>query len=417
MITQYLESILKKLEAGQDTTRVVLVFPNGTQVRSGSAPGRATITIRIKTWRAMVRYFVLRADGFCEGFARGEIDIEGDDLPILRLSKLNEHLRSYIEHRPMRNFARWLVQQYFYYFLGNNSDRQQTKENAKFHYEKPAEFFHKVLGDTYAYTEGYYITGTEDLDTAQRQKFEYIARKLRLEPGMKVVEVGSGWGYMSCYMAKEYGVSVVNYGIVPEQNKRMREMIKEWGVEDKVTIVDKEHRELEFEPNTYDRYVSIGVYEHAGYDFWEDWIRSISVGLKEGGIGFLSFSGFARESVSMPFMQKNVWPGSSLGPLPPTVEWLDRYRLHVIDIENLWWHYRKTMEEWARNFSKNMKEIQALDTEQYDERFMRTWRLWFEGCPAIFDEYHWNAQAWHITFMKGKHQENYPLTRDFLYKK
>src|SRR6185436_5239248 len=196
MLTNYLRRTLAKLEAGQGKTHIKLIFPDGKEVTSDSNR-EANLIIRIKTRPAIFRWLIFRGDGFCEGFARGDIDVEGEDLPILRLSKLNERLRGYNDHRPMRNFARWLTELYFYYFYGNNATRQDAKENAKFHYNKPAEFFHKVLGDTYAYSEGYYITGDEDLDTAQRQKFEYIAAKLQLKPGMKVVEVGCGWGYMS----------------------------------------------------------------------------------------------------------------------------------------------------------------------------------------------------------------------------
>jgi len=232
---------------------------------------------------------------------------------------------------------------------------------------------------------------------------------------MRVVEVGAGWGWMSCYLAKHYDVHVTNYGLVDAQNERMRQMIHDWGVEDRVTLVQKDHRDLLDEPEQYDRYVSIGVLEHAGRCCQEAWVESIQTCLKEGGVGFISALGHARENVNSSFINRLIWPGTDLIPLPKMIRWLDHQRLHVLDIENVWYHYQRAVEDWGRNFVENKERIQAIDHKRYDEAFFRAWRIYLEGCPVMFEENHWNAHCWHITFTKGKHKDYYPLTRDFLY--
>jgi len=117
-----------------------------------------------------------------------------------------------------------------------------------------------MLGDDCLYAEGYWSEGAATLVEAQRRRCDYICRKLVLRPGDRLVEVGSGWGDMAMLAAETYGADVVNYGLVPEQNRVMRR-----GLTGRVRIVERDHRDLILEPAAYDRYLSVGVYEHAAF--------------------------------------------------------------------------------------------------------------------------------------------------------
>ena len=117
------------------------------------------------------------------------------------------------------------VKRHFLEWRQNNKEFAQAKRNATFHYGLPTEFFHLVLGETYGYGEGFWNEDTRTLDEAQHNNFDLICRKLRLNPGDKLIEVGPGWGYMSMLAAEKYGADVTGYGIVESQNDGMRMLI------------------------------------------------------------------------------------------------------------------------------------------------------------------------------------------------
>ena len=369
------------------------------------------VLVRLKNYNVLWRYALYGADGFAEAYIREELDIEGD-LALRKLNQMNGNgARSLYSFFPP---ALWL-RNFILEWRTSNRTFEQARRNAIFHYNHPRAFYEFINGTTMGYTENYLVAETDDIDTAQRQKFEHIARKLFLKPGQKVVEVGTGCGYLACLMAKKYGVDVTNYGLVPMQNDILEEMKREWGVEDRVRNVVRDHRELQNEPDTYDRYVSVGVYEHAGKGIQEEWIRSIATCLKHGGVGFISCLGFAKQVTNGLFINTYIFPGTNVPSLSEMLLWMEKNNLHVVDIENLWYHYARALEMWAIRFNTHWPEIQKLDPARYTERFRRTWQVYLEGLSAIFSEGEWGVDLYHITFTKGKHKDFYPLTRDFIY--
>ena len=171
----------------------------------------------------------------------------------------------------------------------------RAKANAIRHYGLPFEFFRLLLGDDCFYAEGYWCEGATTLAEAQRQRCDYICRKLMLRRGDRLVEVGSGWGGMAMVAADTYGADVVNYGLVPEQNRVMQERLELHGLTDRVRIVERDHRDLMQEPAVYDRYLSVGVYEHAGFAGQPRWIESTATALKPGGIGMISTTSYIEQ--------------------------------------------------------------------------------------------------------------------------
>ena len=145
--------------------------------------------------------------------------------------------------------------------------------------------------------------------------------------------VGSGWGSMAMLAAEEYGAEVVNYGLVPEQNRVMQARLEQRGLSGRVRIVERDHRDLIREPATYDRYLSVGVYEHAGFAEQSRWIESIATALKPGGIGMISTTTYIEQFATEFLTIKYVFPGGSVPSLPRTLELLDHYGLHVVDVE------------------------------------------------------------------------------------
>ena len=147
-----------------------------------------------------------------------------------------------------------------------------------------------MLGETVGYSEGLWTPDTRTLNQAKFNNYEYICRKLRLEPGMTVLEVGAGWGYMPIYMAKRYGVEVTVYNPVRRQNDYMRERFRRHGLGGIIRLVEADHRDIVRESGRFDRLVSVGVHEHAGYSLtqYRLWAEAIAAALKQGGLGVVS---------------------------------------------------------------------------------------------------------------------------------
>jgi cyclopropane-fatty-acyl-phospholipid synthase len=246
-----------------------VVFSDNTTHHS-TRLGDPDVTIIFRNRRAEWRVALGGVFEFLEAYFKGDIDIVGEQ----GLRKLiNVGYRKpfgRVEHALTFVKRRWLE------WRQNNRDIAQAKRNATCHYGLPTELFHLVLGDTYGYSEGFWKEDTRTLDEAQHNNFDLICQKLRLGPGSKLIEVGPGWGYMSMLAAEKYGAEVIGYGLVGSQNDAMRMLMRSRNFPRKVTLVEKDHRDLQGEPSSYDRFVSIGVHEHAGRDCNEQWIRSIA---------------------------------------------------------------------------------------------------------------------------------------------
>jgi cyclopropane-fatty-acyl-phospholipid synthase len=388
-----------------------LIFPDGEEYQT--AAGTPKVTIIFKSKAALRRSILFDQIGLIEGYKEGLIDIKGHDA-LHELIKIGYKAGSNGFAWHVRNplsLAKKLLLQY----RTSNKSRKQAKRNAVHHYGMPAEFFRLFLGDTYGYTEGYYENGDESLDEAQHKKFDYICRKLRLQKGDKLVEVGAGWGYMSVLAAEKYGAQVTNYGLIEEQNRVMQRSIDEKDLNDKVKIVVKDHRELLNEPEKYDKYVSIGVYEHAGLDCQEEWIKSIAACLKPGGTGVISTLCHMNRQRTNYLIDKYIFPGGNMPGLADTIRYMENNGLTVVDMENLRPHYLRSLQEWYKLFVKNWPKIQAINPELFDESFKRIWSVYLLGSIEGFNSDSQRLNVFHIVFTKGRDVDFYPTNREFLY--
>jgi len=400
----YLRQIFKRLAGGQ-TAALHVTFADGTTWRNRDGEPAAGIVFRTRD--AERRTALLGYVGFFEAHFDGDIDINGARA-VGRLMRMAYNAGYRYRANPllatMRGYLEW---------RNSNRDPAQAKANARFHYGLPFEFFRLMLGDDCLYAEGYWLDGTKSLADAQRQRCDHVCRKLLLAPGDRLVEVGSGWGLMAILAAETYGAEVVNYGLVPEQNRVMQARLEQRGLTGRVRILERDHRDLMAEPGTYDKYLSIGVYEHAGRSCQPAWIKSIATALKPGGIGMISTTDYIAESTTEFLTIKFVFPGGSVPSLPRTLELLDRHGLHVVDIEELGWHYQRTAEHWLTNFETRWQEIQAIDPARFTERFRRIWTYYLCGVVEGFRPGGGNLNLHHITFTKGK--GHYPKERTFIY--
>lgn len=377
------------------------IYQNHTDAR----PNDAVITFRTAAseWYTLVFFY----QGLFESYIEGYVDLAGDR-PIAALSAMGraagfaagglwERLGN-----PLIG-ARQLLQEW----RQSNTDRERAIRNAEHHYALHPAMFEYMLGDTVGYSEGLWTSDTKTLDEAKYNAYEYVCRKLRLAPGLKVLEVGPGWGFMPIHMVKRYGVDVTVYNPVRRQNEYMRERFARHGVSDRIRLIEADHRDIAKEPGSFDRFVSIGVHEHCGWSRrqYRLWAHAIAAALKEGGIELVSTTSFMGRYMTNFLILKYIFPGGHLPSLPHTLIAFDRAGLMLVEVENLWPHYRRTVEQWRSNFARHWPRIEEADPAAFTERFRRAWMLYLEGTSESFTS---ALDLCHILFTKGRGADYYP---------
>ena len=341
---------------------------------------------------------------FLESYFNGDVDIVGEQ-GLRRLINIGfrkpfgriEHPLTFVKRRHLE-------------WRQNNKDSAQAKRNATFHYGLPTEFFHLVLGDTYGYSEGFWKEDTRTLDEAQHNNFDLICQKLQLTPGDSLIEVGPGWGYLSMLAAEKYGAEVTSYGLVASQNDGMRMLMQARNFQGRLTLAEKDHREPANEPSRYDHFVSVGVHEHAGRDCNEQWIRSIAIGLRPGGLGLISSTFNIKKRPTNYCTIKHMFPGGYIPSLAETLILMEQYGLDVRAIENRSYHYHRTVEHWLKNFETHWEAIHALDPARFNEKFRRAWLFYLAGAAETFEAAGEIINCYHITFVKGHFPGKGPST-------
>src|SRR3989338_315621 len=391
----------------ETTVSLRVVFPNRTEYRNHSS-NDPQVSIIFKNTKGLWKAFLLGGAGIAIAYVNGDVELEGKINLFGRIT-WNYDLKHPQSKVSVLKFPDWVYNKYLNW-KHNPRSIQTAKQNAIFHYNRGTALFQQYLDSTLMYTCAYWKDGTSTLEQAQIQKTDHVLKKLRLQPGQSLVDVGSGWGYLLIRAVEKYGVTGVNVSPTPDQNQYLQKQLKAKGLENKITIKQMDFRE---DNGVYDRYVSVGVYEHAGRDSHDEWIQCMARSLKPGGIGVLHWiSGEnANDAVSL-FMKKYIFPGAYLPSLGEAVECMAKNNLEVLDVENLRRHYHFTLKEWAQNFDAHWETIHNIDPKRFDEKFRRASRIYLHLCSEAFLD--GSLRLYQVTFSKGLTSE-YPMTRDFLY--
>jgi cyclopropane-fatty-acyl-phospholipid synthase len=400
------------MRSAHPTHRLRVTYADGSSSDCWQGDGEPEVEIVFKSQRAELHAAIEFYAGLFDGYIAGEIDILGE-AAMTKLARVGHEafdrwrkigLNRLFGQNPIVRIKQTLQQR-----RQDGRDLAQAKQNAIFHYGHDPRFFEYLLGDTVGYSEGYWPLGTDTLNQAKHNNYDRIARKLKLEPGLKVLEVGSGWGYLPILMAERYGAEVTIYNPVPRQNDYMRARFERHGLAERIRLVEGDHRDIAAEAGVYDRYVSIGVYEHVGRAGYDVWVGSIAAALKPGGIGMLSTTTKMVTEMTEYLTLRYIFPGGHLPSLPRTLETMDRHGLTLCDAENLWPHYQRTVQCWLDNLDRHWPEIQALDPVAFDERFRRIWTMYLGGTVEAFRS---GLDLHHLVFVKGREAALHNEARD-----
>lgn len=281
----------------------------------------------------------------------------------------------------------------------------RAANNVAHHYDLSATLYERFLDEDMQYSMAYYRSPDDTLEQAQRQKVDHIARKLRLEPGMTVLDVGCGWGGLGLGLHQRYGVNVTGISLSEEQLKVARRRADEAGVSDNVQFLYKDYREVE---GPFDRIVSVGMFEHVGLPMYRTFFKTMRQLMVDDGIAVLHTIGRADgPGASDSWTLKYIFPGGYAPALSEIVPHVEKAGFYITDVETLRLHYAYTLREWRRRFMEHRDEMEKI----YDARFCRMWEFFLASAESSFHN------AFHVNFhiQMSPKLETVPLTRDYMY--
>ena len=271
------------------------------------------------------------------------------------------------------------------YFL-NAQSKKRAYIVGKEHYDTGNDLFALMLDQRMIYSCGYW-DGANNLDQAQVNKLDLVCRKLHLKAGMKVLEIGSGWGGFAKYAAENYGVSVHGVTVSKEQMEYAQESCK--GLDTSFEL--KDYRDLY---GTYDAIVSIGMFEHVGYKNYRDYMQVARRCLDDNGLFLLHTIGRNTPSRSTdPWTNKYIFPNGMI-PSPAQISKSAQGLFVIEDWHNFGQDYDPTLMAWNENFQKNYDGLK----DKYDERFKRMWEYYLLMCAGTFRSR--RNQLWQLVLSK-----------------
>ena len=280
----------------------------------------------------------------------------------------------------------------------------KAKENVAHHYDLNGALYDLFLDRDRQYSCAYFENDNSTLEEAQLAKKRHLAAKLGIKPGMKVLDIGSGWGGLGLYLAEICGAQVTGVTLSEEQHKLSRERAVQRGVADKADDRLLDYRLLD---EKFDRIVSVGMFEHVGVGHYREFFAKCHALLKDDGIATLhSINRSDGPGATSAWVKKYIFPGGYIPALSEVLPHIERQKLYVTDIEILRLHYAETLKAWGDHFASNRERGKEI----YDERFCRMWEFYLAASEAAFRFAGMNN--FQIQFVKNQHA--LPLTRNYM---
>jgi cyclopropane-fatty-acyl-phospholipid synthase len=386
-----------------------VVYADGITERYGA--GAPKFTIRLRDDDPINLLADNLSMSFGEAYMSGRIDVEGDLADLVALAIRSglmsaigtvrglpgAALRAAARIRSVRPLAAAIL----------SLKRQQ--EDVAHHYDIGNDFFGLWLDESLTYSCAYFHTVSDTLEQAQRQKVEHSLRKLRLQPGETLLDIGCGWGALVMLAAERYGAAALGITLSGEQRAGAIAAIAARGLSERARVRLVDYGTLAREGRQFDKIVSIGMIEHVGKAHLGQFTGDLETMLRPGGLALLHFITGVKEGPVNRWVEKYIFPGSYVPTLSEMVHHLAARDFHIWDVENLGPHYRLTLDEWSRRFERAVPRIR----ETFEERFVRKWRLYLRGVSAGFREA--TLEVHQILVSRGK-PRNLSLTREDIYR-
>ncbi|SNT18715.1 SAM-dependent methyltransferase [Antarctobacter heliothermus] len=336
-----------------------------------------------------------------ECYTDGTLQIEGDDLPgLLNLLAVNQ---SFAE-MPLWYRVPRSIQGALRGFLQRNTPFS-ARRNVAHHYDLSDDLYRLFLDADMQYSCAYFTRPDMTLEEAQAAKKAHIARKLLIEPGMKVLDIGCGWGGMALTLARDYGANVTGVTLSENQLATAQARAKAEGLEDRVTFRLLDYRRLE---ERFDRIVSVGMLEHVGVPHYGEYFGKVRDLMADDGVAVIH--SIVKNGPPRPnnaWIDKYIFPGSYAPSASEIYRAIENSWFHQSDDEALRIHYALTLKGWRERLEAQRDTVEAM----FDAKFMRMWRFYLASMEVAFQSGNLHVQQWQL----AKSMSTVPITRDYLY--
>ena len=384
--------------------RLFVVYPDGSLKSYGDGSGRQVrvcITSRSWLWR------LLDADlRLGEAYMDGALLVEEGDIGDL-LILFMENAREANWPAPVR----WLeglrhIAARLPFRLGGGNTRRRARRNVAHHYDLDGRLYELFLDPDRQYSCAYFETPDCDLEQAQLAKKRHLAAKLRIRPGMRILDIGCGWGGLALYLAQVYDqVQVVGITLSTEQLEHARARAERLGLSDRVEFRLQDYRDI---AERFHRIVSVGMFEHVGVPHYPAFFTRVRELLTEDGVAVLhSINRANGPGTTSRWIDRYIFPGGYIPAMSEVVPAIEKSGLIITDVEILRLHYAETLQCWRRRFMARSQRA----AEIYDERFVRMWEFYLAASEAMFRSGLMN----NFQIQMVKDQQALPLVRDYMF--
>lgn len=362
--------------------------------------GEPSVTVRFKKNSILLRACLAPSVAIGEAYMDGSMTIEEGTLYdfLDMCTRDTSAFRSSVS----RHIPWWFTSPALW--LGRFNTLVRSKNNVAHHYDLSSELYELFLDEDRQYSCAYFPTGKETLDEAQRKKKRHLTAKMLLKPGQHVLDIGSGWGGLSIHMAKSANVDVTGITLSEEQLAYANEKVHKHNLSDRVRFALRDYRN---ETGSYDRIISVGMFEHVGVSYYDKFFDKLSKLLKPDGVAVLHSIG--RNDMpggSDPWINKYIFPGGYVPSLSEVFRSLEKVGMWVCDTEIWRIHYADTLRKWRERFLANRAKAVTL----YDERFCRMWEFYLASCEVGFR----NLNLMVFQMQISHKRDAVPLSRDYI---
>jgi len=374
--------------------------PSGKAYAYGDETG-APVAIKITSDAAARRIAIDPDLALGETYMDGSLVIEQGTVYDL-ISLLIRNAGNIADYPPLSRLLykirKWLKRTHQYNPVG------RAKANVAHHYDLSGQLYDLFLDRDRQYSCAYFENPGASLEEAQLAKKRHLAAKLDIRPGMRVLDIGSGWGGLGLYLAEICGANVTGVTLSEEQHELSNDRAAQRGIAGRVQFRLLDYRNLD---EKFDRIVSVGMFEHVGVVHYGEFFAKCRALLKDNGIATLhSINRSDGPGATSAWIKKYIFPGGYIPALSEVIPHLERQGLYITDIEILRLHYAETLRHWRKRFADNRERAGEI----FDERFCRMWEFYLAASEASF--HHAGLNNFQIQF--GKNQHALPFTRDYI---
>jgi len=335
-------------------------------------------------------------EAYTDGRLRFEDSTLRDFLTLFSVNRLS--LGSYPLQKVLRRVSRGLKR------FQQLNPVGQAQKNIAHHYDLGNDFYRLFLDEGMQYSCAYFLDDKESLEQAQQNKLRLLAAKLDMKPGLRILDIGSGWGDLALYLGSMADVDVTGVTLSKEQHALANEKARAMGLSDRVRFELLDYRKVE---DRFDRIVSVGMFEHVGVHHYDEFFAKVNALLEDDGLMVLhSIGHMSPPGTASPWLRKYIFPGAYSPALSEVFTSVEQASLWVTDVEVLRLHYAKTLNHWWRRFEANRDKVAAM----YDERFCRMWEFYLVSAEMMFLT--GSQMVFHMQL--ARQRDAAPIVRDYI---